>query len=449
MKFLTVGLILAIYFPIFGRVIPAMAALPFNLINYGLVLCFGVGIVSLFGVRHAPATESPWFRWVSRFFALLLAQYFVRVLIPDQTAYDVGQAFRNHSAGIFFAVTTMLLIRRELLLNRRTGALFETAALVLSVALLLQGIGSMVESRRGQFLGEYEQEQTMALEGRNLLAALGDARLERLGFNLAFTGLMGQHNRFGTMLIYVNLIFLIQLLRSRNPYYLGMVGFVALLAVGNTTKTAIGAIALSDVLLLPAVYSTIRWLRVTMLIVGFVVGGTVYGPKIVEAVTTLGVEGSWLSRLDYWVYLREEWLRLLPESPLAILFGLPFGALAQLSVGYNEVINKSFESEFLACLFRDGLVGTVAYVTLLVGAAVSIRRHTGQARLTLIALNVCLLLSSFLMDFQLRYHNVTLICLILYGAYELLPVPGENPSGRPSPAARMPRDIQVAGRDPA
>lgn len=434
MRLLTAGLLFAIFFPIFGKAIPRIAALPGNLMNYGLIVCVGVAAASFFGVRRSATDELPWFKWLFRFLVLLLAQYSVRLIITDVSSYEVGQAFRNFSSGVFYGLAALLLIRRELALHRRGGRLFDAFALLLSVAVLFQGLGSMVESRRGEYLGDYEQDVNATLESRNLLTALGDERIDRLGFSLAFTGLMGQHNRYGSMLIYLNLIFLIQLLRTRSPYYLGMVGFTALLAIGNTTKTSIAAIALSNIVLLPAIYSNVRWLRVSLVTAVVLVGGIAYGQKLTEAVYATGGEGSMLSRIDYWIYLKDQWLRLLPDMPVGILFGLPFGTLTQLSVGYNELLNKSFENEFVAMLFRDGVVGAFAYVALIVGLLVSQRKLSGQSRLAALALVACVLLSSLLMDFQLRYHNVVFICLSLYAIFELLPGAKPVSGGRQSAA---------------
>ena len=80
------------------------------------------------------------------------------------------------------------------------------------------------------------------------------------------------------------------------------------------------------------------------------------------------------------------------------------------------------------------LVGAFAYVALIVGLLVSQRKLSGQSRLAALALVACVLLSSLLMDFQLRYHNVVFICLSLYAIFELLPGAKPVSGGRQSAA---------------
>jgi hypothetical protein len=415
-----VALAIAIYLPILGRLVPALASLPTNLTNYGLIVAALTALSS--SVAHKTwrrgfVSQNP---ALSAILGIILAANIVKALMADLGPFDTVQQFRNNTAGVLYGVFVGVVFASRV--HRAAREFFiDKFAIAVSILLLVQGTLSILESYSGTPLADYSSETLTQLERRDMVAALGFQWLQDLGLRTVFTGLMGQHNRFGGMLIVLNLLFLLQLVRTRRAYYAGLVAFCLFLSVGNTTRTSIVALALSDVIVLPTVYFNNRWRKIA---VGLGLVGLVLGLSLEvlgTASAKIGGTDSMFSRLDFWRFLLDRYRDEISSGGGAwtLLTGMDYEATRAISYEYSGVSGRSFENDFVGLMATYGVLGICVIGTTLGGIAVHLMRRGDTEQPVLLALMVSLLVSSATLDLNLRSQNLPLIVLVWLGATQV------------------------------
>lgn len=411
-------LLAAIYLPILGPILPMLSALPTNLINYGTLLAVSAAGLAVMKKRR-PVRRTVATALFAAFLGYLFVVLTFKLLLSPGELRTTIQLYRLHVAGIVYAFSSLVVVQRLPDL-RMAGRFLVVFAGGLSILVLIQGGLSFMESVQGVLLGDYTTELASELGRRDLVSEVGYRPLQASGLRLAFTGLMGQHNRFGSLLVLCNLVFLARFLWARNLSYVVMLVVVLVLAILNTTRTSILAIVVTDLMMLPLLIPGFRWLRPVLVAGILVAGGWLLRERLAPALVSTGALTSWVFRVEFWAYSIREYAYFSSSNPFTFTFGPGFESMRNISMAFSSVQARSFESEFLAMLFRGGVLGSVAYGLLLCGLGLQGLRLREQARWYLWALLASVVVTSLTLDLNLRFHNAPLLVIAWYlGAFAL------------------------------
>ena len=226
MNVLIVFILIALYFPMFGKIIPGIAELPYNFANYGIVLLLILVAANIFRSKRISKFEGG--------VILIFGIYYVLNLWYKGIANGFVQELSAKSAGVFMGILILILLN-QYKINNVKYVFYNRLTFFLGIALIFQFLISFYESKLGYTLGIYEIKvyssgaftNDYPLYGtRDLFLLFGLTSQQLFGLNFPFTGLIGQHNGFGTMLLFYNLLFLISFVKTKSKSSLLFLGFV-------------------------------------------------------------------------------------------------------------------------------------------------------------------------------------------------------------------------------
>lgn len=401
----------------FGRITPIVKLLPYNFMNYSLLaMCFFISLILII--------NGEWRRIDRRFIPIMVFNITVIMIQFAKGLSSVSFTFINSVesvAGLIFSTLTIIFFSQQKEFGK-SKRFFEIIIVSVGIMLILQVFVSCIESVTNTLLGEYEisrntlgQGIIISSESRDVLSMIGLSQQSIFGFGIAFTGLIGQHNMFGLMLVFYNIFFLIQYQRSQRKYLLVFCAVVMFALIGNSTRAAIGITLICDYLFF-LISSKTRALK--------------YGLCILCLFTLYAGAGYFYNLLSYFYYESDSiasrfelWsqLPLKPDGLSILVFGrsLDDYIMWALRVG-NAVEGYTFkgsaESEIFNLYLTYGVISLAMFVYIFcyvyprkLPVATNTERHT----LTLFALAIVVM--SLFFTGVIHYASYTLITLTIMG----------------------------------
>lgn len=223
------------------------------------------------------------------------------------------------------------------------------------------------------------------------------------GMTLPFSGMLGQHNYWGTQLPFINLLFALRYMETKERYFLFLLALVLFSIVMNTSRFGLGAILLTDILLLRMSYPRYR-MEINFLIallVGlaffYMFGKHDNDVEQYQNVSTI------LFRVVIWASL----INLISNfSFVNFLFGIDFAQL-------QDAVSLSLENQFFYLIFYWGLLGVLSVVILVYSMRPIYKRMHPLYKMVLQLVGVNAVLVSVLANQLFDYSTVTLIMLLL------------------------------------
>ncbi len=229
-------IIFALYFPLFGKIIPGIKDLPWGFNKYS----FLVMLIAVLSVLHKKTKfkinkELKFFLY---FNLLLLLSISIKSILANEIIYgsNIGMGFILSTLIIIYIVKSGIFLNKDF---------FPKLTKILGIFLFLQIIISVYESYTGHLLGiyavsnRYTTTLSALLPSRSVLELFNFNIYKVFGLSGPFEGLLGQYNMFGIMLIFYSIYFLAYLEIYKNKeikYYLILVFFGL---IGNGTRSAL------------------------------------------------------------------------------------------------------------------------------------------------------------------------------------------------------------------
>jgi hypothetical protein len=202
--------------------------------------------------------QTPLFIYWVGFSFLLLINYF----------------FLNLSANIFLKSISTYFVCILLLFYFFSFTYLETINIIQKIIkvivfiFLIQLIGSFYESYVGNYLafGEFSEIKDYANWQSRLIVSESLSFFNPFNFSFPLSGFLGQHNYWGGQLPFYNLLVLKLLADSRKQKYNIIVALILLAAFLNTSRFAIVAILITDILFYVKIYKKNYFLNGLILI---------------------------------------------------------------------------------------------------------------------------------------------------------------------------------------
>lgn len=331
-----------------------------------------------------------------------------------------GRAFMvflaRHS-GVFLALAITIYathldrdVRREVLRRVIRGMAFIfLMQCAFSVFESLSGEEYLVQSFDWNSSGSSFEQEASILEDR-LQIGLISSQLT-IPFKMTFTGMLGQHNHWGTQLPFYNLAFLWLLFqRPPPPWWVRVLPALTLVAaVLNTSRFAMLSILLTDIVFFATQAGVRRWIK--RLIFGIPLGLILInaGDLIELGETYIDMTNTFQGRMDTW---GGAWPMVLTRGPVDLLIGSPASTITAIQRQFDW---EDFENLALSMLMEKGIISFMIFLIMLV----KIWRATGDtdplSRTTLRMMVVCMILVSLWSNVLLRATSFGVVALLLCG----------------------------------
>ena len=298
----------------------------------------------------------------------------------------------------------------------------------IAIFFCFQLVVSWYESSLGYFLAggselndTFDQSVGLGFEGRVLMRMFpGDIPLLS-GLKLPFSGLLGQHNFWGTQLPMYNLLFLLWHRRRRSRLLQTCLVLTPIAAILNTSRFGIGAILATDLFYMLWINKSLRLvlLCLTVSIGPFVIinfesllaSWTYY---FTHSDTLTGRVWSYSMSLD--VYSSQDMLNILIGAG-----SLGIHDLVNLSSGWG-----SFENEFIARLMTFGVAGLLWFIAFLCVLAAKAIHLKGESRQFAVLLVLNVILVSVTSNLVFVYSSFVIVTLVYYTLYFTVEDTGER-----------------------
>jgi hypothetical protein len=357
------ALLFILYLPVFIHFIIEVEA-------FGMFLYVSVSLMMLLYLFKARAARNSEL-WKDISFFVTFNILYIAVIVLKLFAVDFNvrgffSATQGHLISLFMLLYFLKQSKEDIV------AVVHRVFKFVGVVFLVQLCLSVYESYVGHFLQYFlaGDAPSGTLDERILLSVISSNIPLLSDLKMPFSGMLGQHNFWGTQLPFYNLIFLYLYLQSKQRKYMVLLALTFVASIFNTSRFGISAILLTDVITL------LRFMRARtrVLIIGslFILIAANLGTLITAWNGYFERADTLTNRVvDYEMY----WRYFGDQNPLEMLIGVGATRLGTLSEritgGYG-----SFESEFFAQLFRSGLIGLVVIGAFLV--AVAKKRRQGK-----------------------------------------------------------------------
>jgi hypothetical protein len=274
----------------------------------------------------------------------------------------------------FFYLTHPLVfaIGMGLYLRRRSAEALRSLGVpmvtILAGIFIVQLVLSAYESWRGDYitanvadLYDIYNVDVGFLEERILLSMVTSSSSILSALKIPFSGMLGQHNYWGTQLPFYNLLFWYALLRTRGRAWWGLLFAILVACLFNSSRFGITSVVLTDAVVLYACYPR---LRKALLVAGIIMAAaalwslagllSVWGEYFEKADTLTGRLTSYDQYIAYFF----------TQSPLVMVFGAGLSIFSELSLQITGEWN-SFESELFYRLFLNGIAGLALVIGLI------------------------------------------------------------------------------------
>lgn len=406
-------LTIALYFPMFGKIVPVVQDLPFNFLYYSIALLIISTLIKILseGKRYHISPTVKYLFWFNVYF-------FVNISIKTLFAAGAMQQTFSRTAGPLFAICFILFMFQSKFVKQKEVFLKHFST-VLGIVLILQTAISAYESITDTTLGDYEikvflegvsLETKAYLEGRDILNVFNLSQVDLFGFQIPFKGLIGQHNAFGSMLVFYNIIFLFDYLKHKRVLTVIFLVVTVFAIVGNTTRMAMVSILLSDMIVF--LYLINRpWLRRFIIICGILLL-VLFGLDFYFKLDEIFVKtNTLLGRFDIWQYLINNYFY--STSLWALLIGLSGHELLKVGTTFIGRTLGSFENQFFSVYLLTGGIGLYLFIYSFFWIPKKcLKKLPSTERIIMVTLILSALLTSLTLDCILHYSSYGLFLII-------------------------------------
>jgi hypothetical protein len=401
MRFSRFIVLLALYLPIFGMVLPFIGEIP-RLVDLSIALVLSMILIKIKRSENALRyirKNAPVIVFGVYCFLVMLSK---GVVAGDWlVGFHLPEGLLLGTLIIFWLIYSNALVKYEEFLNKLTSSL--------GLFLFLQVMISVYESYYGRAVGRPSGE-FFSLAQRDMLSLFGTSLTSLFGLQTAFTGLMGQYNIFGVVLTFYNLLFLKQFVETRRVIFLLLMILVFVAVIGNSTRACFLAVLITDLLALVAFVRK-----------GFLKYLVVLALSVLIVSVVSDIASGWeayISRSDTLTFRFQVWNYVssyVPQNPMSILFGLPLSILYDISSTiWGGGTLGSYENQYLRLYVYNGLIGLFLFVYLfIISPIVNVRPLDKNDKIIsrLFGLNV--LLTSLTLD-VFDYFAAYLLAMLLY-----------------------------------
>ncbi len=402
---------IVIYFPFILYAVLLVAQFEVIYFNYLNVLFFLAVIAVAKSSRHRPLPDR-FFRWCIAFNIAFVAVGFMNLLIG-------GVAFLNYFAkhyGVF--LSTALIFYFATFRDTENIEIFNRLSLIIGGVFIIQLAYSFYESVFSDVYIVNSFDWNGTFSDFDYEGGLLNDRLQieyffqylDLPIRLVFTGLLGQHNHWGTQLPFYNLIFIYQYYYSTTGRlrYLGLLGLVLLAAILNTSRFGILAIIITDIVFF-YYFTTINKRIKALFYFSFGVLLLIFAMDIYESISTyVSLTNTFSTRQDTWSYL---WPVIWDRSIFEILFGSTLTDIVSFTASLDT---PDFENLSYTFLFEKGLLIHIFFVLLMIRLWNKDRSAARLNRITNRLIVVNIILVSLWSNVFFRYSSVVFATLLMY-----------------------------------
>jgi hypothetical protein len=288
------------------------------------------------------------------FCVILLGVFVAKLILVDSTPKN----FFYLTHPLIFAIGFGLYLDRISPEELRECALPMVKAL--GAIFVVQLVLSAYESWSGDYITANVSElydiynvDLGFLEERILLSMITSSSAFLSALKIPFSGMLGQHNYWGTQLPFYNLLFWYALRRTERRQWWVLLALVIVACIFNSSRFGITSVLLTDGILLYVFYPRLRKMLVFAAVliaagVAWSIAGILaaWGEYFEKADTLTGRLTSYDQYLAYFF----------TQSPLVMALGAGLSVFGELSLQITGEWN-SFESELFYRLFLNGIVG--------------------------------------------------------------------------------------------
>ena len=356
-----------------------------------------------------------------KLFLIFMGITLVQVALGRATARD----FLSMNYGFILAgvitlyLGTFPLVTRFAIFNRLTSLLAVGFVLQLALSIYESRLGHVIAAGQGWWLVN-EQTDTSFLQawaGDTLYRVdilqhrfIGNAiwpQMSRVLFGnltLPFSGMLGQHNYWGSELPFINLLFIMAYWSTRRRVYLVLLPLVFFAILMNTSRFGIAAIFVTDI----ALFLKLNPRRGFTIAAGAITLGLAVLAWLSAAIVSYFFATDTLTgRLATWPIFVDFFGN---SDFVTYLFGFgPRGAeeMGAILAGY------SLENQLLLVLFNYGSVGALAILLFVRSFRKTYRRLSSFNRLMLSLIGINVVAVSILSDLVFHYSTLLFVVLLL------------------------------------
>lgn len=412
MKKWAVFLFVCIFIPLFG-ILSGFVQSRFKTIQYSLM-------IMLIIVCLVRMSRFPWIDSLRRITSFIFLGIFL-VGIAGIHIFD-----ESYTLTDFFSICSGIILSLLIILyfstfsDRNKIELFNYLSFLVAVAFVLQFLFSIYESRSGEVIGTVYQGLNeelghgyatgSAMQQRLVFRLLGVDFAQLFSLQLPFTGLLGQHNYWGTQLPFYNLIFWIQFLHNGNRRYIPLLVLTFLAAILNTSRFGILSITVTGMIFLTRYTVMKRHAPLLWSFLGLGIVYTVYSDIFLASIADYFTETDTIygRMVNYGIFL--------DYIPNMDIYHLVFGnGTAGISKILMEAIGEdaSFESQIFSTFFMSGVLGLSVIVGFLV-ETIRKSKQLDKTRILLASLLVFNFIGVSIISNLVFYYAIIAIVSIIY-----------------------------------
>jgi len=358
--FPAISILAAIYIPLFGCIHPIIRY-NFKTVSYVLIITIGLLYLHRVYIRRIKCLNknSTFFKAFNPFIILNLCLILLGVLHVCNGESTLSM-YLGGLQGIFLSLVIILYL--STFNNNENLLIFERIAFFVVIAFIAQFFLSFYESFTGRIIAQgydWLNEATgyynpLITSKRLILNIIGIDIANALSLNMPFSGLLGQHNYWGTQLPFYNLIFWTSYFSGRRNIYFLLLLFVLLASVFNTSRFGIAAILVTDIFLLAKfVVNKKYFLKIGCLLLLILTITSYWDILSIRAVGYFESTDTLSGRVVNYLFFISN---LLDREIIEIILGSgPLGTNRFMVRTLG--IPTSFESEFLGTLITYGFIG--------------------------------------------------------------------------------------------
>lgn len=407
-------LALVIFFPLLSNIFLIFFKVELVLINYLNIFIFSFFVIKNKGNKKT-IYDNTILIWIINFNILFVLINFINSIILSQNIlYFLGRNYAHILCLplIFYLQRVNAKDFNEIWYNISLwiGIIFLTQ-LFFSVLFSLYNIESVFDSfdwsgTRGGIISQ----DIYDISGR--IAEFYFTKEIELPFQLVFTGLLGQHNHWGTQLPFYNLIFLYNYFQGNSKkFYFILICLVTFAIVFNTSRFGIIAVIVTDVFFLFLVSQMGKKIKKIILFLICFLFISNYNLVTENIERMYELSSSFRTRENTWVVIEREFYA-------GSLYNILFGSSAdQISQMRQKLVWEDFENLSYQILFEEGLIVFLIFIFILLKIIINAFKLSKLNKFTALFVVVNIIFVSAWSNVFFRYSSYLLAILTLLGVY--------------------------------
>lgn len=353
-------LIIVIYFPLVSSLFLSFANFEVVFFNYINIIFFAFVVFTK--DKYQSNFSDDFFKIIVIFNIVFLLLTYLNFVVRGQGRLNA----LSRTYGINLAVLVIYYFKYETKDN--IYSLFDKLFFLISVVFIIQFFVSTVESVGGISYGyisnSYDwnsssDSKSMVDQKTFGLADIKD-RLQtgyffkalKIPFSMVYSGMLGQHNHWGTQLPFYNLIFLFQFYKQKKKkYYFILLILVFLAAIFNTSRFAIIAITITTSFFIYKYLKIPRIMKKSLIGLIIIIIAFLFGIILDNLLFYISMTDTFTGRLEVWNFL---WPAIWDRGILAILIGSTQKEIFEIT---KLLMLPDFENLAYEIVFKNGLIG--------------------------------------------------------------------------------------------